>query len=299
MKQGFERTETFAAILAPVDADIADLQGRRDQLARTIENKQNANVGLSKSKQKPTLADENRLASLAKKLLELQDERGRLLAGDIGCFNHYQLLKIQAEMSGWVWTPEAAATLNDPRAQHEGRGEKALHMVLGREFTPGHAARDLEGDDGGDVKWMESLKKEAPGVQPIQVGTSGREGYIDFIMRECDAGMLKRKDVDLETFVAFRRGEVTRKLIDSGSIPIDVIGRLLARLLPSNILSSYGNVYGAFSFGYVVVPADDADEAWSLISVTKCLPRYALNKAYTHRKVMAGSVAQHRSNVAA
>lgn len=285
----FERTETFRAILAPVDAEIASLQGRHDQLARTIESKKNANAGLSKSKQRPTLGDENRRSSIAKKLLDVQERKQRLQAGDL--ITHYQLVRIQAEMNEGIWTPEAAATLDEPRAQHEGRGEKAVHSMLGLPFEAKQTKRDL---DDGDVKWMESAQH---GLQTIQVGGDGREAYISFIMEECDAGLLKRKEIDPSVIAAFRRGEVTKELINSGLIPADVLQRLLSKLLPSRILCSYGNIYGAFSFGYVMVPADDADQAWSLVSVTKCMPRYALNKAYTHRMVV--SAAQHRPNVAA
>ena len=60
--------KAFVALLALMDVVIAEHIVRCQQLARTIEEKKQSNVGLAKSKQKPTALDETRLRIAQKNL---------------------------------------------------------------------------------------------------------------------------------------------------------------------------------------------------------------------------------------
>lgn len=276
-------TSTCGSLLSPLDAEINKLSEQLIQLARTIEEKEAANVNLCKTKKKPIKGDTNKLLSTQRQLERLQELHRQIKEGNSGSFTHYQVLKIRAEQNGWIWTPEAALTLNMPCARHEGPGEKAIRTQFGMSLETTKDKRDL---DDGDIKWMESA---AGTVDRVSVGVDGQRAYNDFIIELAESGFFKRTDVDPEVMLALRRGEVSKELIDRGAIPEEVMARFNDSFLPSKVLGCYGNIYAVFSFGYNLIPQADADQAWSFLSITKCKPRYVLNKDYSVNKMLEAS----------
>ena len=288
------QSSTIGALLAPVVAEVSGLQAQIAQLAGTIQGKKDANARATRKKDiQKFAAEEKRLKSLEKKLDEAMELRDRYATGDPATLTHYQIAKIRAELRDTLWTPAAAASLSLPRAQHEGWGEKAVRIMRGLPPVVTQAKRDM---DDGDVKKLDTGKN---GLQTIQVGLGGLRTYLAFIISETQEGLFYRTDADPSILWAISIGEVTNEIIEGDLIPRDVRSRLLKAFRPSAILADYGDIYCAFEFGYNVVPAADADEAWTLVSITKGKPRYALTKRYSARKMLEELAAEQQADVAA
>lgn len=293
----FSETKAFGELLARVDAHLnevdREINAQIDELARTIESKKLANASLPKSRHKKYSNLETRISKLRTKLetekTECEERRKKLLAGTSEEITTYLACKIRAEMrgsepmTGWIWTPEAEASLALPCKRHEGPAEKAVAIQMGEQPKTSQAKRDR---DDGDVKYGES---SSGNTQPISPGVEGQCAYNGFIIARAEEGFFKREDVDSTLLNAFRRGEVSKKLLESNLLPVEIQAELKEALKPSTVLGAYGNIYLAFSFGYNLIPVEDADEAWTLLSITKCKPRYVIDRGYVIRKMLEES----------
>ena len=271
----FTDTKVFTDLLAPLDAEGFELLAQIDQLAGTIERKKAANAVATKKKDMQLFrADEIRLEAAQRKLVRLRAEKIALQTG--GSLKHYQICRARAEMNGTFWSPEAEASLVLPRAQHEGWGEKAVRIMRGLPSAVTQEKRDME---DGDVK---KIDNGHGGLQTVQVGRCGTAAVHRFIWSLTDQ---EKASLDPSLQRAILEGELPKELLEGGGMPAWLLARLAEFVLPGEILSQYGDIYAAFEFGYVVIPQVDADEAWTLVSITKGKPRYALRKAYSLRKL--------------
>lgn len=274
-------TSTCAGFLAQVDAQRSAYEAQINELAGTIESKKSANLTLPKSKQRPTKADEAKLERLRKELQECEERRRELESGTARELTHYRICKIRAEMSGTIWTPEAAASLPLPRLHHEGRGEKAVRIMRGLDLVVTQEKRDME---DGDIKWLDNGNNS---LQTVQVGRCGLTAYLTFVWNL--ARDKRVKTVDPVIIRAIKDGELPKELLESPAMPFWLQEELASNVLPSEIIGQYGDIYCAFNFGYVVIPQADANEAWSFVNITKGKPRYALNKRYSVKKMLEES----------
>lgn len=267
--------------LARVDALICDLRVQIEGIAGTIESKKLANVGKSKSRQKPTKGDEMKLNRLQVRLQEREEHRRQFEDGSAKELTHYRTCRLRAELNGTLWTSEAAATLSLPRLAHEGRGEKAVRTMRGLELVVTQDKRDM---DDGDIKWLDNGHN---GLQTVQTGRGGLCAFLNFVWELARSD--KASKIDSKIIDAIKCGELPKELLESDLMPSWLLEDLMCHVLPSDVLGQYGDIYCAFDFGYVVIPEADADEAWSLVSITKGKPRYALNKKYTTKKMLEES----------
>lgn len=267
--------------LARVDASLKDLRVLIEELAGTIESKKIANVGKPKSKQRPTKGDELKLERLRNQLEDYEEARREFEAGTAKELTHYRICKIRAELNGTSWSPEAKATLDLPRLAHEGRGEKAVRTMRGLELVVTQDKRDM---DDGDIKWLDNGHN---GLQTVQTGRGGLCAFLNFVWELARSD--RAKDLDLKVVEAIKCGELPKELLEGDAMPKWLLEDLVFNVMPSTVLGEYGDIYCAFDFGYVVIPQADADEAWSLVSITKGKPRYALNKRYSVKKMLEES----------
>lgn len=267
--------------LARVDAQMSELRVQIEELAGTIESKKLANVGKAKSKQKPTKGDEIKLGRLQERLQECEEHRRQFEDGTARELTHYRTCRLRAELNGTLWSPQAKATLELPRLAHEGRGEKAVRTMRGLELVVTQDKRDME---DGDIKWLDNGHS---GLQTVQTGRCGLTSYLSFVWDLARSN--KVPEIDPVIIEAIKSGEIPKELLEGESMPSWLLESLVSYILPSDVLGQYGDIYCAFDFGYVVIPQADADEAWSLVSITKGKPRYALNKRYTARKMLEDS----------
>jgi len=273
--------EPCRGLLARVDAQTSDLQVKIEELAGTIESKKAYNTGLSKSKQKPTKGDEIALERARKKLLELEEERQEIFNGTHHKLTHYAINEIRARMANQNWSPEAQASLSLPRLAHEGWGEKGVRIMRGLPLVVTQDKRDM---DDGDIK---KLDNGHGGLQTVQVGRCGLVAYLSFIW---DLTSVERVTIDPTVAEAIKSGELPKELLESGgAMPTWLLERLASYIIPSDVIGQYGSIYCAFEFGYVVIPQADADEAWTVVSITKGKPRYALRKSYSIKKMLEES----------
>ena len=293
-------TPTYSALLAPVDARIAEIRPQLDELAGTIASKKAANEKETrKTKKQPTVALENRFNGLKEEHEGLQELARQFENGATDKLTNYLICKIRAELRGsavgpgWAWCPEAERALTLPCLRHEGPGEKSVGIQLGMPMKATHAKKDR---DDGDVKWAQGSGNS---IQPVTPGISGQIAWNEFMITMAERGFFKRTDVDPEVLVAFRRGEVPKNIFDQNLIPADTLEVFNPLFRPSVVLGSYGNLYLGFNFGYNLIPQADADEAWALLSITKCKPRYVLKREYSLRKMFEESTAKQKVEVAA
>jgi hypothetical protein len=193
-------------------------------------------------------------------------------------FTSYQLCFVLAEALSQAWTPEEYASLASLRKQGEGPGEKALCMRFGLPLAGPNDKIDLMGR--GDVKWLDN---GTGGVQLMQVGTCGSEAYCSLLLEGGEAGLFR--SLADEQRRLFMRGEVFRSALDS--MPQAVSDAVKAACRPSKALAGYLDIHCAFQFGFIVVPAAHADDAWELVSITKGRPRYALRRDYVVGQLLA------------
>lgn len=206
-----------------------------------------------------------------------------------GYFTTYLLVQLLSEADNNLWTLKALATIDKKELpRHVGRGEEAVHLNLGKPFLPSQGKRDL---DDGDVKWLDD---GAGGVQLVQVGRCGARAWGRFLLATAEAGDMRGLPEDVRDVVA--TGEVTRELLRR--LPPSLADGLRQAMASANVLSSYGAIYCAFEFGFVVVPVEDADEAWDFVSVTKQKPRYALRRSYVERRLRDTLATQRQPQVA-
>lgn len=275
----FTETTVFVKLLAPMDAEESELLAQIDRLAGTIERKKSANAAATKKKDEQKFrADEIRMEAAQKRLADIHFKKGLLFSGS--SLTHYEMCQIRAEMHASSWSQEAKATLALPRFQHEGRGEKAVRMMRGLSLVVTQGKRDM---DDGEIKWMDN---DHGGTQTMQVCRSGTVAVGGFIFSLTDK---EKATLDPRIRAAIIEGELQKELLEGrgeAKMPTELLIRLAGFVLPSEVLNDYGDIYAAFNFGYVVVPHTDADDAWSLVSITKGRPRYALRKSYSLKKML-------------
>lgn len=300
----FIDTTVFGVRFVPKDAAVTELRAQVEQLAGTLESKNAANIALineydvkmheyllnkaqgikSKKPNKPDLmpivGDGKRYKSLLRHLAEAERRRCEVLSGND--FTHYEIMQMIAEMLGTVWTTEAAMTLNDKRAAHEGRGEKAVRMMRGLPLIVTQEKRDME---DGDVKWLDG----GGSVQCPQVGRCGLTAYIKFVWDLAQDTKIS-KYINPQIIEAITSGELPHTKLEG--LPSWLLERIMTYIEPTDILGQYGDIYCAFEFGYVVVPQSDVSDAWTLVGVTKGKPRYSLKRSYSLQKMLELSAMQ-------
>lgn len=309
-------TEVFRACLAPKDAVVAERRAQVQQLAGTLESKNDANIALIteheskmheylqnkaqgikckkplQPKLTPICGDGKRYKSLLRHLDEAEQRRNDILSGE--SLTHYQINHIRAEMAGTTWSPEAHATLNEKRAAHEGWGEKAVRIMRGLPHVVTQEKRDME---DGDIKRLDNGNG---GLQSVQVGRCGLTAYLSFVW-ELASDVKISKYIDRKVVDAIKTGELPKEMLEGPAkqFPYWLLDRMMSYVLPSDVIGQYGDIYCAYEFGYVVIPQGDADDAWTLISITKGKPRYGLRKAYSLQKMLEESAAKEEAPLAA
>jgi len=269
----YRDTVWYTSAVMDLNAEIEDLEAQKSQLAGIKSNLR-------------TKTQKNVLLSVKNRLKKRHKWAHKLEMGDLSYFKAYELIRILAELEGRLWSPAECATLGEPRALHEGPGEKAIKMRLGLTLSSS-TGRDLP---NGEIKWLDNGKGS---LQAMQVSLCGQKAWGAFIFEQAEAGLFRGLDPTVRQ--ALKDGEVPKRMIDV--LPLNVHRELCMAVLPAKVLAGYGDIYCAFNFGYIVVPADDLN-AWRLTGISKGRPRYALNIDYVVIKLLISSSEQQLDVVA-
>lgn len=261
----------FIALLAPMDVVIAEHEARCQQLARTIEEKKQANVGLAKSKQKPTTLDETRLRKAQNDLAEARQEKQSLYDLKL---KPIDLAIVLMECEGTLWTAEEAPEWSKEVANQEGRGEKGLRMRHGLPLVSTTQDVDLP-EINEEVKCVEAATGKA--LQPMRPGTLGNKIFSGWVFLSAEEGAFK--GLGDEHRQAFMFGEVLRPML-YGGLPDEVRNAVHTLLAPSNVLGHYNAINATTRHGFIRIPSEDADKAWGLVTITKGGPKYELRTSY-------------------
>jgi hypothetical protein len=261
----------FAVLLAPMDVAIAEHEARCQQLARTIEEKKQSNVGLAKSKQKPTTLDETRLRRAEKDLEEAKQEKQSIIDLKL---KPIDLAVVLMECEGTLWTAEEAPEWGKEVANQEGRGEKGLRMRHGLPLVSTTQDVDLP-EINEEVKCVEAATGKA--LQAMRPGTLGNKIFGGWVFLSAEAGTFK--GLSEEYRQAFMFGEVLRPML-YGGLPDEIRNAVHELLSPTNVLGHYNAINATTRHGFIRIPKEDADAAWGLVTITKGGPKYELRTSY-------------------
>jgi hypothetical protein len=275
MAQPFNETPTYVAAVQRYEADVAKVVAELEEakaLAKSFppkKRKQPANPdAIAARKRRDNL--KAKLDTRKGKLKRLQDLKLSL----------WYLVEFLSAADGELWTTEQAESWSKELAAHEGRGEKALRIRYGITQVPHNEDCDIIRADGTkeEVKNLQGrTNKGLFNIQDIQTGHHGRKTYTRWMGVNAEAGLFKGLNDDLRD--AIFSGEVPQSLLYR-VLPENIRSALHEVLKPSNVLGYYDRMIGTTRFGSITIPKADFDAAWSLKTVTKSGPKYALRRQY-------------------
>lgn len=277
-------------LVVPMDAESAGLRGKCDQLARTIVADRHANETLPRSKQRPTKANENRLAAHMKRFDEIEALRKRMLT-DVSrsVYTWPTLVRMLIEADGCVWSRLELALGEKELESYEGKYEDSLRHRKG--WPLGSTLGTFDFPDEGEGKYLGSS------VDPIfRIGVVGKRAVGRMrgdLYRKFEQAALTQEQWD-----ALNDGEVSADKLYH-TFPEPVRAHMQAELQPVNVLSCYRTFYFLTDYGYIAVPREDFGRALSLVSITQTSPKYRLRRSYVEERLLGGSAAQKQPHVAA
>lgn len=280
-------TKTFRAIIAPKVAEIAEFTAQCEQLARTIEDKNATNVGLSKSKRRPVKGDEKKLCSLQRRITALQ-EHIIAMGSAISSFTWPQALGIMVECKGNVWNDRQLELGKKETEAYEGKYEDSYRDVVG--WALGAASLNTSDfPDGGEGKYIGN------GDSTFRVSRAGTRAFgrlLKGIIRELPDDVMSEEQWDI-----MWSGEVSAGKIYH-SFPEVVRARIQKELAPERVLSCPYVVFFT-DVGYFRVSRDEYATALGLASVTQMSPKYRVKREYVEGCIMQLSPVQQQADVAA
>lgn len=262
----------FTVLVTPMDVAIAEHEARCQQLARTIEEKKQSNVGLAKSKQKPTTLDETRLRKAEKDLEEARQEKQSLY--DLK-MKSWVALQILMESESALWATEEATAYHKPLSNQEGKGEIPLRMRHNLPLTPSTVDDCDLPEINEEVKCLESAVGKS--LQAIRTGTYSRKLYSMWVMVSAEDG--KFKQFSQEHREALGTGELKASILHK-ELAAEIRDEVHKLLAPSAVMGCYNAVNATTSLGFLRIPKEDLDAAWRLVTVTKGAPKYELRTSY-------------------
>ncbi len=284
----YNKTPTFNGVVASMDADIAELSARLDQLARTIEARKQENVNLSKSKKKPTQDLENRQASCRTKLEELVKLRCRFENSEAALFNTGDIFNMLIDVEKNAWSEEERRLGETGLESYEGPYEKSLRLRKGWPIAATQESADFP--DDGEGKYLAS---------PLETFRSGKFGkrawgrvYRSIVREHTEEMLLPEQWEDLMD------GEVSAGKIYN-TMPANIQNKIQTSLAPEVVLSPYRTMYMLMDYGYIEVPRKDYDKAFSLSSVTQMSPKYRLKRNYLEERLFKSSAKNNQTTAAA
>lgn len=282
-------TNLFVNLLAPMDAAIVELEFQYRQLARTIEEKKLANAELSKSKQKSTVKNETSLRKIEKDIEIAKQKRLDLYRLKL---KPIELVTMLMECDGTLWTPEEALEWGKELANQEGRGEKGLRIRHNLPQVSTTQDVDLP-EINEEVKCIESASGGS--LQTIRPGTHGNKIYSAWMFLSAELGAFKNLSTEHRDAIMF--GELLRSML-YGSLPAKFKNEIHELLKPSNVLGHYNAVNAVTKCGFIRVPREDFNSAWSLVSITKGGPKYELKTSYIVERLVRTVLDQDTKNAA-
>lgn len=272
----FTQTKTFGKLLAPMDAEIAELTAQISQIAGTIESKNAANaVAKRKSDRLPTKGDENKLERLQKQLNALVERRLQLHTELPRSFYGWlDLINMLVEVSGNVWTARQQELGAKELEAYEGRYEDSYRDARGWPLGASLDCTDFPGN--GEGKYL----REDTTFRISKIGTTAFGKLLRTVSRE-----FPDETMTAEQWETLFGGEVSQSKVYN-TLPEPVRTRIQTVLEPTKVLN-YEYMVFLVDHGYIEVPKADYAKAISLVAITQMSPRYRLKREYVEERLLA------------
>lgn len=289
----YTQTKMFGDLLSKMDAEIVRLENEQDRLARTIAEKQLANVSLSKSKKKATLANEKSLVRVQESLISLRAKKLKHAPGNPVCIEEMTWSSVTALL--------AACRDDDPKTgglfrfdedvtagknvNYEGQGEREVRARLGLENKP-----SLEHNDTpfGEVKFTDN--------GTIRIGQFGMtcwsETFEEIVHKwKRPSSLLAKRGLSRlpkEVWQHLRACRISsERLKGDCQFPIELCDLIKKRLTPQKVICYYDvGIFITDRRGYFHVPVCDYPNAFVFICATKMSPKYRLSREYVEAQIM-------------
>lgn len=291
----YANVKTFCEFLAPRDAEVVELTARRDQLARTLDDRKLTNaIAKKKSQIRPIEGMTKQLQLVERKLNEAIERRRAIINLRL---KTWALVRILQEAEGTLWTSEEIQLWYKHLGRNEGPGEAALRLRLGIEtdatYKPGDLVKQV--DDQvviyREVKSVDVVTNLADHgsretIQSIQTGSQGRHSFGRWMWSLTDE---QKMNIDPALADKVAIGEITQDRITKLSSTL--LASLRAACAPSKSMGGYEGVYATTRHGFIFIPQVDCDRAWELDSITKMGPKYVLSDDYLRDRIRATAMA--------
>jgi hypothetical protein len=185
---------------------------------------------------------------------------------------------------GTLWNETQVTRWHKALSTHEGRGEESLRDWYG---LPLIAATT----EDCDLPEIDTEAKNVQGrgakgrfnLQMIQAGKHGRDAFMGWAWDNNRDGLFKDLPIELQDCLKY--GEVSSGTLHS-KLPVNVRDSLYEATRPSKVFERYKAIDCTTRNGFLHIPSEDFDKAWSFSCITKCGPKYALLESYLKERLL-------------
>lgn len=254
----FQQTKLYSRTVAELNADVKSLEEK----LRSLEGLR------GKEATKSRTATKALLKSRANQLRR---------TGTLEHFTMWDLVHMEAELRGTLWSDMQVALWDMPTSVHEGKGEKSIRDWHGLAQEVTQASVDLQEINEEVKNWHHTNADEVDAIQSIRIGKIGKAVYgrvVRDVIRSNDESVM-----DDATWDALVTGEVSPGMLYH-TLPEPVTRALFEALHPARVLMHYSAINGCSRLGFLRIPVEDAERAWRLKCVTQASPKYDLRRSY-------------------